>query len=119
MKLAWHSKPNPLTPSILTSVTNSSTPSTNASNVNLTEKNKVKETGLIIATFAAEEKAVLDAADAPPPSERSAGRKWKWFGAKDSSKVTDVEKGAKRPRPVRLFAPLFVGAGTGLAVCES
>jgi len=78
----------------------------------------MKETGFIIATFAAEEKAALEAAAAPPPPKESSSRGWKLFGRKATTKVPDVEKGAKQPRPVRLFAPLFVGAGASLAVCE-
>jgi len=84
----------------------------------LADKNKAKETGLIIATFAAEEKAALEAAAAPPPPKQSSGRGWRLIGRKAPTKVPDVEKGARQPRPVRLFAPLFVGAGAGLAVCE-
>ena len=125
MKLSWRSKTNSFTPSILTSPSpsNSSAPSTNASNVNLTEKNKIKETGDIIATFAAEEKAALEAAAAAPAASSPSSKeldeqKLKWFGGDDSKKVCDVEKDAKRPRPVRLFASVFIGAGAGLAVCE-
>ena len=122
MKLAWRSKANSFTPSILSSPSpsNSSAPSTNASNVNLTEKNKMKETGDIIATFAAEEKAALEAAAAAssPPSKESDEEKLKWFGRNASKIVCDIEKDTKRPRPVRLFASVFIGAGAGLAVCE-
>jgi hypothetical protein len=120
MKLAWHSKTNSVTPSILTSASNSSAPSTNASNINLAEKNRAKETVLSMATFAEEEKAALEAAAAvPPPPEQLSGGKWRLFGRKASNKVSDVEKAEKRPRSARLFAPLFVGAGAGLSVCKS
>ncbi|KIM44070.1 hypothetical protein M413DRAFT_443129 [Hebeloma cylindrosporum] len=133
MKLVWKTRHHGPTSSIITSASNSSVPSTTASNVNLVEKvSPVTRASVTVASAAAataalaekEQSTVASAtavANLPAPSlKKSKGWGWGW---KLSSKKTRVETSdpekdpsGRQARPIRLFAPLYNGLGVGLSL---
>lgn len=122
MKLVWRSR-NQATASIITSVSNSSVPSTTASNVNLNEKASA-QTSVVVAEAAAATAALVgketvEPAVVPAAPEKKKSR-WGWRLSKKSAPAppVDPEKGSTpQPRPIRLFAPLYGGLGVGLSIC--
>jgi hypothetical protein len=113
MKLVWRSRTR--ASSVLSSTTNSVTPSTTASNVNLNEKTPTPITDAAIATVLAG-KEIPGAADEPPTSTWKWG--WKLSKARPSAAISDdLEKGpaGQEARPIRLFAPIYGGLGLGLS----
>ena len=116
MKLVWRSRPP--APSIVTSTTNSVTPSATASNVNLNEKGSVTP---IPVTDAAVAKVLAAKEISTPADEAPASHsRWSWRLSKKrpSAPISDdVEKGPAgwEPRPIRLFAPVYGGLGLGLS----
>lgn len=117
MKLIWRWRTHTHTPSIITSASNSSAPSTTASNVNLTEKIKTAVPEEVPIT---EEKLVVSESATVSPQKKSWSWGWRLSPKKSSADASDAEKGnnTRQTRPIRLFAPLYVGAGAGLALCE-
>ncbi|KAF9484563.1 hypothetical protein BDN70DRAFT_797466 [Pholiota conissans] len=113
MKLVWRSRNQGATSSIITSVSNSSVPSTTASNVNLNEKASTRASVTV-----AEVAAAVSAATTTPPAKKA--KKWGWgwkLSKKTAPAPSDPEKGSTRqPRPIRLFAPLYNGLGVGLSL---
>ena len=116
MKLVWRFRPP--APSIVTSTTNSVTPSTTGSNVNLNEKAPTAQTPVTDAAVAEvlATKEIPAAVDETPASHS----KWSWRLSKKrpSAPVSDdVEKGpaGRETRPIRLFAPVYGGLGLGLS----
>ncbi|KAF8962847.1 glycosyl transferase family group 2-domain-containing protein [Flammula alnicola] len=122
MKLVWRSRHNAAPSSIITSGSNSSVPSTTASNVNLNEKASTR-VSITVAEAAAATAALVEKETAAPPAVPDAPPKKSWgWGWKLSSKKalpapSDPEKGSPGPqeRPIRLFAPLYGGLGVALA----
>ncbi|CAA7264548.1 unnamed protein product [Cyclocybe aegerita] len=118
MKLAWRGRNHHPTPSVITSVSNSSAPSTTASNVNLTDRTRISvtvaEAAAATAALAEEEKDTAPAATPAPVATKSW---WGWkLGSKKATQAsTDPEK-ARQARPIRLFAPLYAGMGFGLSL---
>ena len=123
MKLIWRSR-NQATASIITSVSNSSVPSTTASNINLNEKASAQTSVVVAATAALAEKETVETIEAvvvPATPEKKKSR-WGWKLAKKSTPAppVDPEKGSTpQTRPIRLFAPLYGGLGVGLSICMS
>uniref|UniRef100_A0A8H7XRP5 Glycosyltransferase 2-like domain-containing protein n=1 Tax=Psilocybe cubensis TaxID=181762 RepID=A0A8H7XRP5_PSICU len=118
MKLVWRSRHH-TTPSIVTSASNSSAPSTAASNVNLNEKTTrssitVPDPAVVSAALA--EKEVTTAAPETPPKKKFWNWSWKLSAKKSPSASSDPEKRAAQARPIRLFAPIYGGLGLGLSV---
>ena len=127
MKLVWRSRTSAATSSIITSVSNSSVPSTTASNVNLNEKESarasvtVAEVTAVTAALANKESSTATPA-APPKKKKSWGLNlgWKLGKKKPVAQSSDPEKGSTpQPRPLRLFAPVYSGLGFGLSLCAS
>lgn len=121
MKLVWRSR-HATSPSIITSASNSSPPSTAASNVNLNEKTTrssvtVPDAAIVTAALAEKEASATAPAPASPPKKKSWG--WKLSSKKSPPASSDPEKSASQARPIRLFAPIYGGLGLGLSVCES
>ncbi|KAF9530692.1 glycosyl transferase family group 2-domain-containing protein [Crepidotus variabilis] len=128
MKLVWRSRNHNHTPSLVTSPSNSSAPSTTPSNINLTEKIKSgNDVALAIAVESLQEKqkitTVEDVGSNPDSVAGTTKKRWGWGGWRLSPKktaspsVSDPEKAHERlPRPIRLFAPLYTGLGAGLAL---
>lgn len=117
MKLVWRSRP--LTPSVVTSTTNSVTPSTTGSNVNLNEKTP---TTLVTVTDAAVAVALASKEISGTADEASVSNRWKWSWRlsrkRPSAAISDdLEKGSagREARPIRLFAPVYGGLGLGLS----
>jgi len=116
MKLVWRSRPP--APSVVTSTTNSVTPSATASNVNLNEKGPIRpiavtDTAVAVALAG---KQISGAAEESPAKNR----RWSWrLSKKKPSTVIsdDLEKASagRKARPIRLFAPVYGGLGLGLA----
>lgn len=103
MKLVWRARSTVSSFATLPSIGVSSTaPSTTNSNVNLNEK----------ATAPSEEVIPESSAPAKPKSKWS----FSWKLQKKSPVVTDVEKGSREPRPVRLYAPVYAGLGAALSI---
>ncbi|KAF8151650.1 glycosyl transferase family group 2-domain-containing protein [Crassisporium funariophilum] len=119
MKLVWRER-HTTTPSVITSVSNSSYPSTTTSKVNLNEKATTRASVTVaeaaVATAALAEKETNTTA----PTAARTFWGWKLSSKKDTSSKTasDPEKGSpgSRPRPIRLFAPLYGGLGLGLSL---
>ncbi|PPQ88373.1 hypothetical protein CVT25_002119 [Psilocybe cyanescens] len=118
MKLVWRSR-HATSPSIITSASNSSPPSTAASNVNLNEKTTrssvtVPDAAIVTAALAEKEASATAPAPASPPKKKSWG--WKLSSKKSPPASSDPEKSASQARPIRLFAPIYGGLGLGLSV---
>jgi hypothetical protein len=117
MKLVWRSR-------LLTSpsvTTSDSTPltSTTASNVNLNEKATAARVLVTVTEAAAATAALTPLATAAVPKKKFWGLGWRLSSKKPSSGVTDPEKASTPPpRAARLFAPLYGGLGSGLAICK-
>ncbi|KAL0947953.1 hypothetical protein HGRIS_010582 [Hohenbuehelia grisea] len=114
IKLVWRSRA--AIASSAASVVTSVAPSTNPSNVNLTEKSKAA----VVAVSEAAAQAALAEKEKPKPES-----KWKWSWKLSSKKQTfgqrsesDMEKGdsGRKARPIRLFAPIYGGLGAALSV---
>lgn len=123
MKLVWRSRHH-TSASIITSASNSSAPSTAASNVNLNEKTTrssitVPDAAVVTAALAEKEASSTTPAPESPPKKKSWGWGWKLSSKKPASVSSDPEKSAAQARPIRLFAPIYGGLGLGLSVCES
>ena len=67
-----------------------------------------------------EEKLAISESTTDPPPKKSWSWGWRLSPKESSADASDAEKGADtgQARPVRLFAPIYVGAGAGLALCE-
>lgn len=110
MKLVWRSRPTLTTFSDATSFSASTT----GSNVNLYTKAKDA------AAVASEAVAALAQKEKPRPESKW---NWSWKSSpprKSSTRVEiDVEKApaGREARPIRLFAPIYGGLGTGLSLC--
>ena len=120
MKHVWRTRTHEQTPSLLTSASNSSYPSATASNVNLAEKPRgsvtVAEAAAATAVLAEREKTTVSTS----PAKKFWGWGWKLSSEKSSKGASDPEKASSRQaRPIRLFAPLYGGLGSGLALCAS
>ncbi|KDR73048.1 hypothetical protein GALMADRAFT_746548 [Galerina marginata CBS 339.88] len=125
MKLVWRSRNRAATSSIITSASNSSPPSTTASNVNLNEKSAstrvsvtVAEAAVVTAALAQKESVSEPVPVAVSPPKKSWGLGWKLSKKKASVESSDPEKGpgGAQPRQIRLFAPLYGGIGFGLSL---
>jgi len=95
-------------------MTTSVVSSTAASNVNLNEKAPPLPISASDVAVAAASKE-LEAAE----TKEEKSRRWGWrLSKKRSEKLpsTDLEKG-RALRPIRLFAPVYVGLGMGLSTC--
>lgn len=123
MKLVWRTR-NQATASIITSATNSSVPSTTASNVNLNEKASAQAPGFVAEAAAAATAALASKETAEPAVVAATEKKSKFLGwgwrlsKKPTVSAADPEKGSTpQARPIRLFAPLHSGLGVGLSIC--
>lgn len=125
MKLVWRSRNHAATSSIITSASNSSAPSTTASNVNLNEKSSMRASVTVaeasVVTAALVEKELPTAAAPTSPPKKSWGLDnfgWKLSSKKAPTKSSDPERGSSGPqqRPIRLFAPMYGGIGFGLSL---
>jgi len=120
MKYVWQWTRHNHSVSIATLASNSSVPSATGSNVNLTEKTKVIDNIVTLSELVDKEKE--DCSSETPPvalPKQSSGWGWRLSPKKKSAEPSDAEKGTDRQaRPVRLFAPFYIGAGAGLALCE-
>ena len=117
MKLVWRSR-LVTSPSVTTS---DSTPvtSTTASNVNLNEKATAARVSVIVTEAAVATAALTPLATAAAPKKKFWGLGWRLSSKKPSSDAIDPEKGSSPPpRAIRLFAPLYGGLGSGLAICK-
>lgn len=117
MKLVWRSR-LVTSPSVTTS---DSTPvtSTTASNVNLNEKATAARVLVTVTEAAVATAALTPLATAAAPKKKFWGLGWRLSSKKPSSGVTDPEKASTPPpRAIRLFAPLYGGLGSGLAICK-
>lgn len=120
MKYVWQWTRDNHTASIATSASNSSVPSATGSNVNLTEKTKVIDNIVTISELVDKEKEECGPeTPAALPTKKSSGWGWRLSPKKSLVEPPDAEKGTGRQaRPIRLFAPFYIGAGAGLALCE-
>ncbi|KAF7290353.1 Glyco-trans-2-like domain-containing protein [Mycena chlorophos] len=114
VKLVWRART--ASASIITSgsASVSLAPSTTASDVNLAEKPAAPSSLPSVA------EAATAAVAAPPPAQKT---KWWWswkLGKRSTTPVhRDIEKqsgSGREARPIRLFAPLYGGAGAGLSI---
>lgn len=110
IKLVWRSRPATIVSSIAPST---ASPSTTASNADLTEKTRE----VIPFTKEALAEPAPVAGETVPP-KRKWGWAWKVSSKKASAPNSDVEKGTtgKSLRPIRLFAPVYGGLAAGLAI---
>uniref|UniRef100_A0A0W0F5W9 Uncharacterized protein n=1 Tax=Moniliophthora roreri TaxID=221103 RepID=A0A0W0F5W9_MONRR len=103
MKLVWRARSTFSSYATLPSVTSTIAPSTAASDVNLNDK----------ATAPVEESVPPPAPAVPKPKSKWS---WSWKLQEKTPVVTDVEKGTKTPRPIRLYAPVYAGLGAALSI---
>lgn len=117
MKLVWRAR-RTIGSSIASTPHHSATPSTTASDVQLTAKDRqlAIDAAVAEATTAA---AALVERDSPKAEVASSSRwfSWKLSGKKAPSR-SDPEKQSSEARPMRMFAPVYGGLGAALAVCK-
>ena len=108
IKLVWRHRGVPSSSSGLTSGAASIVaPSSAPSDINLTEKVPTNS------------EAVTDPTG---PKETPKKSRWNWswkLQKKNPAANSDVEKGTKQQRPIRLYAPFYGGFGAALSLCKS
>ncbi|KAF9005040.1 glycosyl transferase family group 2-domain-containing protein [Cyathus striatus] len=121
MKLVWRSRSSAPTASVITSLANSTAPSTAGSNVNLNEKPPLSPSAAVgkAAAAALAERETKNQAK----KEKSPWSFFNWSWKLSSKKSADAgpqdpEKGTSSPnaRPIRLFAPFYGGMGAALSI---
>ncbi|KAL0066289.1 hypothetical protein AAF712_006720 [Marasmius tenuissimus] len=105
IKLVWRSRSVPSSSSGLTSGSASIAPSSAPSDINLTEKEPTR----------LEDSATVAAG--PKETPKKSRWNWSWKLQKKSPVAnSDVEKGTKQQRPIRLYAPFYGGFGAALSL---
>ncbi|KAL0568000.1 hypothetical protein V5O48_013993 [Marasmius crinis-equi] len=104
IKLVWRSRSLPSSASVLTSGSASIAPSSSPSDINLTGKGLAQ---------------LGDSTTTAAPKETAKKSRWNWSWKLQKKKPlasTDVEKGTKQARPMRLYAPFYGGFGAALSI---
>jgi hypothetical protein len=116
MKLVWRSRPMTIASSFMNTNPNSASHSTAGSNVNLTEKVQIQDTIPELAATVTEK--IED--ESPQPQAKRGFWSWKLSDAKTPTPRSDTEKGLSslQSRPIRYFAPVYIGFSAGLSLCE-
>jgi cellulose synthase/poly-beta-1,6-N-acetylglucosamine synthase-like glycosyltransferase len=111
MKLVWRSRPTTIASSFINTNPSSVSPSTAGSNVNLTEKAQMQGMNPELVATVTEEEST------EPPAKRGFWS-WKLSDAKSPTPRSDAEKGLSslQSRPIRYFAPVYIGFSAGLSV---
>ena len=116
MKLVWRSRPTTIASSFINTNPNSVSPSQAGSNVNLNEKAQIKDS---IPELAATVTEKTENESSQPKAKRGFWS-WKLSDAKTPTPRSDTEKGLSslQSRPIRYFAPVYIGFSAGLSLCE-